>query len=373
MPLTPPLAAALANLQRASSPDVLWQASDRLLRAALPLRHTLIGLPSLGIVPVFLRTTIPVEGDKDRFFARMAETAPLNAAIATRPGLRAARMSDYFPVHHPAGHPFYEEILKPIGVLYCAALLFWTADREFIGQLAFTRTPEQGDITDAEMALLEELHPHVEGAVQRLFHQERTAASRLSFEHAIDALPLPVAIVGWDLKLDYYNTAAREALQLWRLGPRRARAEKSRVELAGDLRSVCADLKLAWNGAVRDGTREQAALTVQIDHPEMAGFHAVIRLVEPAAGRSLQPAFVLQLLPPETINTEAAGALAHLSLLTRAERAVARLAASGHDNGGIAAELHVSENTVRAHLRSVFRKLRITSRARLAPLFRAFG
>ena len=356
MPLPPPLAAALANLQRASSPDVLWQASDRLLRAALPLRHTLIGLPSLGIVPVFLRTTIPVEGDKDRFFARMAETAPLNAAIATRPGLRAARMSDYFPVHHPAGH---EEILKPIGVLYCAALLFWTADREFIGQLAFTRTPEQGDITDAEMALLEELHPHVEGAVQRLFHQERTAASRLSFEHAIDALPLPVAIV--------------ENASLPDQCIRRARAEKSRVELAGDLRSVCADLKLAWNGAVRDGTREQAALTVQIDHPEMAGFHAVIRLVEPAAGRSLQPAFVLQLLPPETINTEAAGALARLSLLTRAERAVARLAASGHDNGGIAAELHVSENTVRAHLRSVFRKLRITSRARLAPLFRAFG
>jgi Response regulator containing a CheY-like receiver domain and an HTH DNA-binding domain len=52
--------------------------------------------------------------------------------------------------------------------------------------------------------------------------------------------------------------------------------------------------------------------------------------------------------------------------LTRRERDVARLAAGGLRNSEIAQRLSVSESTVRAHLRSVFQKLDIDRRARLA-------
>ena len=45
---------------------------------------------------------------------------------------------------------------------------------------------------------------------------------------------------------------------------------------------------------------------------------------------------------------------------------VAKLAAQGLRNGEIAAKLVVSEATVRAHLRSIFQKLDIDRRARLA-------
>ena len=52
--------------------------------------------------------------------------------------------------------------------------------------------------------------------------------------------------------------------------------------------------------------------------------------------------------------------------LTRREQDVARLAAKGLRNSEIAKALSVSESTVRAHLRSVFQKLEIDRRAKLA-------
>jgi DNA-binding CsgD family transcriptional regulator len=52
--------------------------------------------------------------------------------------------------------------------------------------------------------------------------------------------------------------------------------------------------------------------------------------------------------------------------LTASERRVARLAAEGMTNREIAQTLFVTENTIRTHLKSVFRKLDITSRSQLA-------
>ena len=56
--------------------------------------------------------------------------------------------------------------------------------------------------------------------------------------------------------------------------------------------------------------------------------------------------------------------------LTPREREVAVLAASGLRNGEIAEKLSISENTVRFHLRTVFQKLDIDRRARLADVLR---
>ena len=52
--------------------------------------------------------------------------------------------------------------------------------------------------------------------------------------------------------------------------------------------------------------------------------------------------------------------------LTKREQDVARLAAKGYHNSEIAKKLSITENTVRAHLRSVFQKLEIDRRAGLA-------
>ena len=55
-------------------------------------------------------------------------------------------------------------------------------------------------------------------------------------------------------------------------------------------------------------------------------------------------------------------------MLTRTERTVATLVAQGLTNRQIAEQLFVSPRTVDAHLAHIFRKLAISSRARLAAL-----
>ena len=57
--------------------------------------------------------------------------------------------------------------------------------------------------------------------------------------------------------------------------------------------------------------------------------------------------------------------------LTASERRVAELVAAGNSNPQVAQTLFVARATVEAHLRSIFRKLEITSRHELAPLLAA--
>ncbi len=66
--------------------------------------------------------------------------------------------------------------------------------------------------------------------------------------------------------------------------------------------------------------------------------------------------------------TAASGSPAALLGLSRAELAVARLAATGLTNREVASELFVSVKTVEYHLRNSYIKLDITSRRALAAL-----
>lgn len=359
--LKPTAPSALVALQRAITPEEVWEATHALMHAATPTRFVVLGLPSLGIMPFFLRTTMPT-----RDIGRFGQLAPLNTAIATHPGQTVARMSDYYTAS--PGDPFFEEFLKPDGWLHAAALLFWSEDGRFIGQLASLRTAAQGDFTAADLAGLRKLHPTVNAAVMRLLTQENASATRISLEHSLDALPLAIITVTWDLSVTFANTAAKEAIHSWRHGSKAARALKPGPGLPAELAAACRRLQEGWSEAVRTHNFNGLTRTLTVAHPKSGELSATIRLVESPAGRTLHPYFVIHLEQLRAPGAEVSRALRQFSLLSPAERAIAILAAEGHDNATISRELNRSLSTVRTHLRNVFQKLGITTRARLAPL-----
>lgn len=66
--------------------------------------------------------------------------------------------------------------------------------------------------------------------------------------------------------------------------------------------------------------------------------------------------------PPPNGNASAAESF------SKREREIVLLIAEGHTNRDIAAQLIISEQTVKSHLSRIFRKAAVTSRAQLAPL-----
>jgi len=359
----------LVELQRALLVDDVWRAADRLLRAALPLYHTLIGLPCLGTRPVFLRTTLPVP-DVDRYFAKLDAAAPIAELVRQNPGKLVLRLSDMLPPGPLDGMPFYDQFMKPEGWRYSAGMFFWGDAGEFLGQLSLNRTEEQGDITDEELELLSRLHPHVNAAIQRLLAMEHEMAARTSLELSVQMLPLPLILVDWNLRLTYLNSAARKSVMVWQHGKEGARSLKPQNKLPLDLRQACLELQSAWNQAVRDDDMAQLRRSSVLSHQDDPSFQSTVLLVEPAKGRSLQPSFVIQFTPSSHSSEVDEQSLAKLSKLTAAESEVARLVAAGGRNEEVARELGIGVSTVRSHLRRIFEKLNITSRGKLAPLFR---
>ena len=101
-------------------------------------------------------------------------------------------------------------------------------------------------------------------------------------------------------------------------------------------------------------------LSKQVSTPD-----AVAEALQAAA--SGQRRFPLELAEPVAPRT------AEPSALTAREREVLGCIASGHDNLKIAAMMAISERTVKSHVASIYRKLRLENRVQLAIRARELG
>ncbi len=119
--------------------------------------------------------------------------------------------------------------------------------------------------------------------------------------------------------------------------------------LAGSPEIVAEALRLGVRGLLlRDATTEEM----------MAAIHAVaqgLAVLDPRAASVL----VEEMFHPPPVRREPAV----LEPLTDREREILQLIARGLPNKAIAAELHISEHTVKFHVGSIFDKLAVSSRA----------
>lgn len=362
----------LAELQSALDAESLWKAFSELAQVVFaPLNDILFASQLLGFHPVFARTLSDYPRGEG-YWARLVEIAGVTEVMTMAPGLPAARMSDHFDRSRERDERMYQEFMKPEGWAHCANLFFWDASGPPLGTLGMNRTAEQGDFSDEEMALIRVLQPHLQAAMARVVRLSKAGVEQAALRESLNALPVSIITLDDKMSLTFLNRSGKDALHRWKEGAKGARALKNEARLSDDLMKACGELLARWEQEIRDDTYIGQAIEVVLEHPEEAGFTAALRIVQPP-NESVVPGYILTFKYPDTPHHAVERAMQLLATLTQAEKEVARLAANGHLNEDIAAELGISVHTVRAHLRNVFSKLSLDSRHRLTPLFQSLA
>ena len=362
--IDPVIERPLLGLHRATNIDSFWKAARRLLSAAIPNQLIKVTFQHNPVLPTIAGRTRPLPNG---FFAE----EPLRSHVAGRPRKRFVRISDLFSDRSRLTKSvLFRRYLAPHHCRHGVILFFWKNQR-LICAITIMRTPEQGDLTPAEMKLLRQLYRQFRTALHRLGSLEREHSARSALEELVRRLPLPTILLRWNLKPVYQNRAARDFCSVWEKGPNEARWTKPRSPIPSQILDRCRELRQKWQHSSARRTRSKKE---RVHHPRSPHLRATIRLRKLSSAGVARPHFLIECenLEVKTAPSALPGAahLPHFVQLTRREREIVRLICDGQSNQEIADETGSSLATVKKHIHSIFRKLEVTSRSRLIALMR---
>jgi DNA-binding CsgD family transcriptional regulator len=366
--IDPSLEKTLLSLHAAMDVGSFWKAIQQLLAAAIPNRLIGLMLQPNPILPMIARWTLPMP---DGFFA----AEPLKSYIVAQPRQRFVRINDIFSNRsNLMKSAFYRRYMAPQRCRHGVVLFFWRSQR-LICVIAIMRTVTQGDLSPAEMKLLQQLYPQFLTALCRLRSLEREHSLRMDLEEFLSRLPLPTILLRWNLKRIYQNRAARDFCAVWEKGPEEAQLMKATSPIPSEILDRCRLLKQQWAHAQRPIAAQTGFKEERVHHPRSPHLRATLHLRQLGSAGVAQPHFLIECedlrrhAAPST-GSAASARLPHLVRLTRREQEVARLVCEGRSNQEIADDAGLSLPTVKKHVHAIFRKLEVPSRSRLMALMR---
>jgi DNA-binding CsgD family transcriptional regulator len=365
--IDPALEKPLLKLHRAIDVNSFWKAGSELLSAAVPNHSVGLSLQQSPGVPVISKWTRLMPDD---FFV----TEPLRSYTAQPRCEKLMCLSHLFSNRSSyLKSTFYRRYMAPQKCADAVTLLFCKRHR-LICAIAILRNATHGEFSSTELKLLRQLHRQLLAALRRIESLERERSVRLNFQQCLARLPLPTMILRWNLKPIYQNQAAREFCAVWEKGPEDAKRTKASSPIPAEILERCRIVKQQWLSAqsqLRSG-RQTDFTEEHVQHPRWPNLRATIQLTQIKSAGVARPHFLVAC--EDLRRTDAAPRRLELfrlpafARLTRREREVARLACQGHSNKEIAQNACLSLQTVKKHLHSVFRKLQVPSRSRLAAL-----
>jgi len=363
--IDPVIEKPLLRLHRAMNVSSFWKAVQRLLSASIANHSIGLSLKQNPNGPVIAKWTRSIPDD---FFS----TEALKRCATPRKKL--VRLNDLFRNRSSfVRSSFYRRYMAPQKCAHGVALFFWKRQR-LICTIAILRAAKQGDFSPADLKLLRQLYPQFLAALRRVESLEREQSVRVNFQQCLQRLPLPTMVLRWNLKPIYQNPAARDFFAVWEKGPEEAKRTKASSPIPSEILDRCRVLKQQWSNTQRQmhSGRQTELIEEQVHHPHSRNLRATIQLTQVKPASVARPHF---LIACEDLCRSGAGfrrpelfRLPAFARLTRREREVAQLACEGHSNKEIAENACLSLQTVKKHLHSVFRKLEVPSRSRLAAL-----
>jgi DNA-binding CsgD family transcriptional regulator len=358
---------ALLLLHEAMDLDHLWKAIVKLCGNSMPMDHMVAALPFEGLAPMALRTTVP-HHDTEAFWLRLyAAEPPLFKLVQQHPGLKLSDLDVQLGEEELKRSRFYKEVMVPDGWRHSVALMFWEGGR-FIAHIGLCRAEVQGRFTDEEKNFLLEFHPYLDAAIRRVAliarQQQISSLLKEALEHPADG----VTLMDSKGNVVFQNHAASVICAMWRWG-KGAAAESIRpgeeVELPEDVSGAAKDLMEKFLADFHTKSLKRANFEKEILHPEGLSVSARARVIAPKL-RPVQPHVRIEFSRAPSAGGHDAGLPVYR--LSQGEHRVALLVARGLRNQEVAAELGLSVNTVRAHLREIFSKLGVVHRGQLSTV-----
>jgi DNA-binding CsgD family transcriptional regulator len=359
---------ALLDLHAARTFKNFWQSARRVLHSALPVAATWFA-PASDWLPPCAAFRAEMRFKSDREFQRFQELHPLKAFLRANPHKLLATFSDVLSDARLLKSRFYREFMAPQHRRFSVVFAFWqqTLLRALIG---LNRLENDRDFSRAELQTLGELHRYVSANLQRVYELQRERSARCALELLLSPLPLSIAVLDWNLNVVYSNEAAKQSAALWIAKSEHPRCLKklSRFEIPGEVRELCGELKKAWSPPDERHRRSSRNGIVTVGHRPFAGLQVSVRLLELSPQGVGMPLFVVvfeNMRGLANLSLLEAGRLSQFARLSVREREVASLVCAGQSNKEVASDLGKSVLTVKAQLRTVYRKLGIAGRGRL--------
>jgi DNA-binding CsgD family transcriptional regulator len=338
----------------------LWHATIALLDAALPNFHYVAALPCVEDRPIFVISTVPGQDQPGYWERFLSCEPPLARVIAQNPGIGISYLTEHWEEAELTDTQFFKKIMEPEGWWHAAGFLLWE-NGTFTGHIGMNRTREQGPYLPHERKILDELYPHVAAAVRRVAAIDSERAKRAALEEVLKQLPDGMVILDWELREVFRNRAADESCRRWNDGH-----GKLGARLPEEVAQAAGALLAGSEGLLRQPPAGKVGAPVtELLHQEIEGLQARIRLLHPREKQAIKPHCLVEF--SRVLDRPGYKPTASFSL-SPAERRVAELVAQGKSNQDVAAELHLSIHTVRAHLREIFAKLGIRRRSGLSAL-----
>jgi DNA-binding CsgD family transcriptional regulator len=258
---------------------------------------------------------------------------------------------------------FFDEVMRPQDLGH-AAMIGLSRKPDFGVGFCLNRGPRQGPYSEQQRYLLERLMPHLMRTVQLGFQLGTYKALQHMEYNTLDRITVGVALLDRNAGVLFVNKALRSMAIDGALSLHNQRLSSYSVPHAKRL-----------NDLVHSASRGAPAATMAIPHP--IDGRSVAVLVSSVRSRDLDrfasldmrdAAAMVFVLDPAISTTMPPEWVMDAYGLTLAEARVALHAASGRSVAEIGAQLKISPNTVKTHLRRVFAKTGVHRQAELASI-----
>jgi DNA-binding CsgD family transcriptional regulator len=346
-----PSSGALVELHAATDAEAVYRAARALLRQELGSCVAVLSLRALPGEEARIYGSVP----GDMKFEDFASWLSHLDEVRRRRKVKLLRLSELSGLEFGrSGESRPRARLRP-----GAALLGFDGCHYAQASLLVLRS-RGASLDDEDMFALRCLHPHFATALRGVRMLQREHVTRLALQKMLARFPVGVLLLDWDGSLLYKNSAATEACARWNFGEDAHSLHAAKVfRLPKEIVKACRAL------AVRNAEDGFELSSASVSSSVVKGARALVQTVRFGGQPLSRPRYLVHFEPPTSATSPSDRKLGLLLRLTPREREIVELLVKGYGNAEMAQELGKSLHTVKKQLQGVFRKMAVSSRAKL--------